>query len=70
VNEFMAEHDAGAVSAYPEINYVTQPLRREARANGDASAINLWAGEAYALARELPAGELVRLLATEVVDTA
>jgi nitronate monooxygenase len=66
VNEFMTEHDAGAVSAYPEIHHVTQPLRREARANGDASAINLWAGEAYALARELPAGELVSLLATEL----
>jgi nitronate monooxygenase len=70
VNEFMAAHDARAVSAYPELHHVTQPLRREARANGDAAAINLWAGEAYALARELPAGELVRLLATELEDAA
>jgi nitronate monooxygenase len=70
VNEFMAEHDARAVSAYPELHHVTQPLRREARANGDPSAINLWAGEAYALARELPAGELVRVLATELEDAA
>jgi nitronate monooxygenase len=70
VNEFMTEHDAGAVSAYPEIHHVTQPLRRQARANGDASAINLWAGEAYTLARELPAGELVRVLATELEDAA
>ena len=66
VNEFMAEHDAAAVSAYPEIHHVTQPLRRQARADGDAGAINLWAGEAYALARELPAGELVRVLAAEL----
>jgi hypothetical protein len=27
--------------------------------------INLWAGEAYPLARELSAGELVAVLATE-----
>jgi nitronate monooxygenase len=70
VNTFMAEHDATAVSAYPEIHHVTQPLRRQARAHGDASAINLWAGEAYALARELPAGELVGLLATELDNAA
>jgi nitronate monooxygenase len=65
VNEFMTEHDARAVSAYPEIHHVTQPLRREARARGDGSMINLWAGEAYPLARELPAGELVAVLAAE-----
>ena len=66
VNEFMIEHDVHAVSAYPEIHNVTQPLRREARARDDASAINLWAGEAYPLIRELPAGELVRVLAAEL----
>jgi nitronate monooxygenase len=65
VNEFMLEHDARAASAYPEIQNVTQPLRREARARGDGSMINLWAGQAYPLARELPAGELVRVLAAE-----
>jgi nitronate monooxygenase len=70
VNEFMVAHDARAVSAYPEIHHVTQPLRREARAHGDGSAINLWAGQAYPLARELPAGELVGLLATELADRA
>jgi nitronate monooxygenase len=65
VNAFMAEHDARAVSGYPEIHHVTQPLRREARARGDGSMINLWAGEAYPLIRELPAGNLVRVLAAE-----
>jgi nitronate monooxygenase len=65
VNPFMQEHDARAVSAYPEIHHLTAPLRRDARARGDASMINLWAGEAYPLIRELPAGELVRALAVE-----
>lgn len=65
VNAFMDEHDGRAVSAYPEIHHLTAPLRREARAQGDASMINLWAGEAYPLARELSAGELVAVLATE-----
>jgi nitronate monooxygenase len=54
------------VSAYPEIHHVTQPLRQAARAAGDASAINLWAGESYPQIRELPAAELVRLLAGEL----
>ena len=65
VNRFMEEHDARAVSAYPEINHLTAPLRRDARARGDASMINLWAGEAYPLIRELPAADLVRVLAAE-----
>ena len=65
VNRFMDEHDAEAVAAYPEIHHVTQPLRRAAREAGDASLINLWAGEAYPQARELPAAEIVRLLDAE-----
>jgi nitronate monooxygenase len=44
---------------------VTAPLRAAARADGDAEAINLWAGQAYPLAQERPAGELVRELAAD-----
>ncbi|HEY0516183.1 MAG TPA: nitronate monooxygenase [Solirubrobacteraceae bacterium] len=61
-NEFLIEH-RGAPSAYPQIHHLTAPMRRQARERGDAEAINLWAGEAYALARELPAAELVAELA-------
>jgi nitronate monooxygenase len=67
-NAFMEEHDAGAPFAYPEIHAVTAPIRAAARAAGDGSAVNLWAGQAHELARELPAGELVRLLAGEARD--
>jgi nitronate monooxygenase len=65
VNAFMVEHDTEAVAAYPEIHHVTQPMRRAAREGGDGSLINLWAGEAYPLIRELPAAEIVRLLDAE-----
>jgi len=65
VNRFLREHDAGAPSAYPEVNHVTAPLRAAARTRGDAEALNLWAGQAHALARELPAGELVAQLAAD-----
>ncbi len=65
-NQFMLEHHGPPVAAYPEIHELTQPFRQAARLSGDGSLINLWAGEAYPLIRELPAAELVRLLAAEL----
>lgn len=60
VNQFMRDHEAGAPSAYPHVHHLTSPLRRAARADGDADGINLWAGQAFVLAQERPAAELVR----------
>jgi nitronate monooxygenase len=65
VNRFMREHGPAAPSAYPEVHNLTAPLRAAARAQGDAGAINLWAGQAYALAQEEPAGAIVRRLGDE-----
>ena len=59
-NEFLDAHSAAAPIAYPEIHYATAPMRKAARESGDASLINLWAGEAHQLAREAPAAEIVR----------
>ncbi len=64
VNDFMRAHP-NAPSGYPQIHHLTAPLRAAARAVGDGEAINLWAGQAYPLAEELPAAELVRKLAAE-----
>lgn len=64
-NRFMDAHGHAAPIAYPEVHHATSPLRAAARAAGDAEAINLWAGEAHALARELPAAEVVRQLAPQ-----
>ena len=63
-NAWQREH-ADAPLAYPEIHYLTSGMRAQARAAGDAERFNLWAGQAHTLARELPAGELVRLLQEE-----
>ena len=52
VNRFMLDHDASAPRAYPEIHYVTAPIRAAARELGDADAVNLWAGTEYRRARE------------------
>lgn len=65
VNRFLRNHDAHAPAAYPEIHHVTAPMRAAARKAGDPEVMNLWAGQAHELARELPAGELVRELAAE-----
>jgi len=64
-NRFMAEHDSSAPIAYPEVHYVTAPMRRDAREAGNADGINLWAGEAHQLALERPASEIVAQLGTD-----
>jgi nitronate monooxygenase len=64
-NRFMREHEHEAPLAYPEVHHLTAPLRAAARDAGDADSFHLWAGQAHALAAELPAGELVRRLAAE-----
>jgi nitronate monooxygenase len=67
-NEFMDDHGDHAPIAYPQVHYVTAPLRKAARQRGDASLINLWAGEAHQLAKERPAGEVVQELAAGAHD--
>ncbi|WCB91998.1 Nitronate monooxygenase [Baekduia alba] len=62
VNRLQREQTAAAPIAYPEIHHITAPLRAHARTSGDADLINLWAGEAHALARALPAAEVVARL--------
>jgi nitronate monooxygenase len=65
VNRFLREHSGDAPAAYPEVHHLTAPLRTAAREQGDADGFHLWAGQAHALAEELPAGELVRRLAAD-----
>ena len=65
VNTFQADHTAAAPIAYPELHHLTTPLRAHARENGDAEQMNLWAGQAHELARDLPAGQLAVELAED-----
>ena len=64
----MREHSGDAPAGYPEIHHLTAPLRAAAREEGDAGGFHLWAGQAHALAEELPAGELVRRLAADAAE--
>jgi len=66
VNRFLREHGDQAPAAYPEVHHLTAPLRAAARDAGDPDGFHLWAGQAHALAREIPAGQLV----TELADDA
>jgi nitronate monooxygenase len=64
-NRFMTEHGADAPAAYPEVHYLTAPLRAAGRAADDPDLVNLWAGQTHELSRELPAADLVAALAAE-----
>jgi len=66
VNRFMRDHGEAAPKGYPQVHYLTAPLRAAARAAGDADTINLWAGRAYRLARPEPAGAVVESLVAEI----
>jgi nitronate monooxygenase len=69
-NRFLHEHSAAAPSAYPEVHHLTSPMRRAARAAGDPDLVNLWAGQTHELSRDLPAAELVAVLAEEAREAA
>ncbi|WP_055489958.1 nitronate monooxygenase [Streptomyces sp. TP-A0356] len=66
VNRFMREHGPYAAAAYPEIHHLTSPLRKAAAQAGDPQGMALWAGQGHRMARELPAGQLVEVLAAEL----
>ncbi|CAL2059695.1 Nitronate monooxygenase [Streptomyces murinus] len=68
VNRFLREHGPYAPAAYPEINHLTSPLRKAAAKAGDAQGMALWAGQGHRLARDLPAGRLVEVLAAELAE--
>ncbi|MGH3301052.1 MAG: NAD(P)H-dependent flavin oxidoreductase [Streptosporangiaceae bacterium] len=64
-NQFQDEQSQAAPAAYPEVHFLTAPLRAAARSAGNRDLVNLWAGQTYELASERPAAELVATLASE-----
>lgn len=65
VNRFMRDHHEAAPSAYPEIHHLTSSLRSAAKAANDPDSFHLWAGQAHAQARALPAANLMDALVAE-----
>lgn len=73
VNRFSREHSASAPSAYPQVHYLTKPVRAAAGAAGDPEGLNLWAGQTYPLVTAGPAAEIfakLRREATAAMDRA
>jgi nitronate monooxygenase len=69
VNGFMARNDAEAPAAYPQIHYLTAPMRAQARAKGEADLINLWAGQGYELMEHgVSAERVIERMAAELED--
>ena len=68
VNRFVREHGRYAPAAYPDVHHLTAPLRKAAAAVGDTQGMALWAGQGHRMARALPAGELVEVLAAELAE--
>ncbi|MFI7007414.1 nitronate monooxygenase [Streptomyces sp. NPDC050145] len=66
VNRFLREHGPYAPVAYPQVHHMTAPLRKAAARAGDPQGMALWAGQGHRLARTLPAGQLVEVLAAEL----
>jgi nitronate monooxygenase len=65
VNRFMDAHGELAPVAYPELHYITAPMRQRARQDGEGELLNLWAGEAHQLAQERPTAEIVKRLGAD-----
>jgi nitronate monooxygenase len=58
-NRFITEHEAQAVFGYPEIHYLTSPVRKASVAAGDPHATNVWAGTGFRQARAATVAEII-----------
>lgn len=59
VNDFVRDHCATAPDAYPEVHFLTAPLRAAAAAANDPQALNLWAGTGWKGAQAGPAAAII-----------
>ena len=65
----MERNSSVAPMAYPQVHYLTAPMRAAARASGEADLINLWAGQGYELIEHgVSAGQVIARMAAELED--
>jgi nitronate monooxygenase len=67
-NRFTREMSGAPIAPYPIQNALTREIRAAAAKLGDPGLLSLWAGQAAALAREMPARELVAQIVQEAED--
>jgi len=60
-NRFIDEHEAEAPFGYPEVHYLTGPVRAAAVRAGDPHGVNVWAGTGF---RNVTAGSVAEIFAT------
>lgn len=59
VNDFVAEFDALAPAVYPQMHYLTAPLRAKAKDVGAWQHVNAWAGTGFSQAQTKPTTEII-----------
>ena len=59
-NRFIDEHEADAPFGYPEIHYLTSPLRAASVRAGDPHAINVWAGTGFRKAKAASVADIMK----------
>jgi nitronate monooxygenase len=61
-NRFIDQHEAEAPFGYPEIHWLTSPLRAAAVRAGDPHAVNVWAGTGFRAARTGSVADIISSL--------
>ncbi len=61
-NRFIDEHEAEAPFGYPEVHYLTGPLRAGSVRAGDPQGVNVWAGTGFRHATSAPVAEIIESL--------
>ncbi|MGW4096858.1 nitronate monooxygenase [Mycobacterium sp. NPDC004974] len=62
-NRFIIDHDGQAPLGYPEIHYLTSPVRKASVAAGDPQGTNVWAGTGWRQGRTGSVAEIMAGLA-------
>lgn len=63
-NRFVDDHETEAPFGYPEVHYLTSPLRAASVRAGDPHAVNVWAGTGYRQAQAAPVAAIMDTLTT------
>jgi len=62
-NRFITDHESQAPLGYPQVHYMTGPLRAAAVRAGDADGTNVWAGTGF---RKIRTGSVAEIIGTLV----
>ena len=61
-NRFIDDHEAQAPFGYPEVHYMTGPLRAASVRGGDPHGTNVWAGTGFKWIKSAPVADIMKHL--------